>query len=415
MKVGSGKMVIGLITLVSALHDLTSIEDSHFEIIDSLKKLYEVKFIEASEADSVDLAIVFVASGGTEEIFTKIYDKLPKPTILLTDGLHNSLAASLEIKTWIKEVGGESEVLHGNIDFIKGRIESLFRYKNILEKIKESTIGVIGFPSSWLIASNVDYIEAKAKWGINYKNIEISNLYEAISKVSYEEAKDIAMSFIKNSSGCIEAKEKDIFEAAKVYIAIRKLFLENKLDACTLKCFDLIEKIKVTGCMALSLLNNEGLISGCEGDCQAIFSMYLVRLLTGETPFMVNPSFIDTESNQGIFAHCTLATSMVSEYTIRSHFESRLSVGIQGKLDKGVITVFKCGGSDLSQYFVSKGTIIDNLDSPNRCRTQAKIQLDGYADYFLNNPIANHHIIIKGEHADLIKDFMSNMSCYRSV
>ena len=141
--------------------------------------------------------------------------------------------------------------------------------------------------------------------------------------------------------------------------------------------------------------------------------MYLLKVLTGETPFMANPSLIDVGKNEIILAHCTIATSMVEEYTIRSHFESRLSIGIQGKLRNEEITVFKCGGSDLSSYFVSKGKILDNLDSPNRCRTQIKVKLNQNVDYFFKNPIANHHIIIRGDYEKTIIEFMDKMGCNR--
>ena len=406
-------MVVGLITIVSSLHDLASIENSHYELINSLKQHFTVRFITPSEAKHADITLVFIASGGTEEMFQNIYDELPKPITLLTDGLHNSLAASMEIQTWIKELGGSSEILHGSIEHIKNKIESLYKFNKAAEKMKKSIIGVAGFPSSWLIGSNVDYIKAKKRWGVTFKNIELSNLYNKVEKVSLNLAKNIAESFRNKAVGCKEASDADVLEASKVYLALKELFLDNRLDAMTLKCFDLIEKINTTGCMALSLLNDENYISGCEGDCQAIFSMYLLKVLTGETPFMANPSLIDVGKNEIILAHCTIATSMVEEYTIRSHFESRLSVGIQGKLKNEDITVFKCGGSDLGSYFVSKGKILDNPDSPNRCRTQIRIKLNQNVNYFFQNPIANHHIIIRGDHEETISGFMRKMGCWR--
>lgn len=409
----SGNMVVGLITIVSALHDLTSIENSHYELINSLKQHFTVRFITPSEAKLVDISLVFIASGGTEEMFQNIYDELPKPVILLTDGLHNSLAASMEIQTWINELGDSSEILHGNIEHIKNKIESLYNFNKAAEKLKKSVIGVAGFPSSWLIASDVDYIKAKERWGVTFKNIELSNFYKKVKKVALDSAKSTAEAFCNGAAGCKEASDADILEASKVYLALKDMFMENRLDALTLKCFDLIEKINTTGCMALSLLNDENLISGCEGDCQAIFSMYLLKVLTGETPFMANPSLIDAGKNEMILAHCTIATSMVEEYTIRSHFESRLSVGIQGKLKNEDITVFKCGGSDLGSYFVSKGKILDNPDSPNRCRTQIRVKLNQNVDYFFKNPIANHHIIIRGDYEEIISDFMKKMECWR--
>lgn len=406
-------MVIGLITIVSALHDLSSIENSHYELINGLKRHFTVRFITPLEAKDVDIPLIFIASGGTEEMFQNVYDELAKPIILLTDGLHNSLAASMEIQTWIKELGESSEILHGSIEYIKTKIEKLYSFNTVIESLQKSHIGVVGFPSSWLIASNVDYIKAKEKWGVTFKNIELSDFYDRVGKIPSDITKQIAGDFIANSVGCKEATESDIFEAAKVYLALKDLFLENKLNAITIKCFDLIDKIKTTGCMALSLLNDEGLVSGCEGDGQAVFSMYLLKVLTGETPFMANPSFIDVDTNEIIFAHCTIAASMIEEYTIRSHFESRLSVGIQGKMKNEKITVFKVGGAQLDKYFVSKGQILDNPDSPNRCRTQIKVKLRDNVEYFLKDPIANHHIIIRGDYEDYIADFMKKMRCRR--
>ena len=408
-------MVIGLITIVSALHDLASIENSHYELINDLKKNFTVRFITPSEVEFVDMPLIFIASGGTEEMFQNVYGELPKPIILLTDGLHNSLAASMEIQTWIKGLGEKSEILHGNMDYIKSKIEMLHSFKEAVRKLQKSSIGVVGFPSSWLIASDVDYIKAKEKWGVTFKNIELTSFYNRIEKVSQDIAKNVAKDFLDNSAGCKEATEENILEAAVVYLALKDLALDNGLSALTLKCFDLIDRIKTSGCLALSLLNDEGLVAGCEGDIQAIFSMYLLKVLTGQATFMTNPSFIDVDKNEIILAHCTIATSMVEEYTIRSHFESRLSVGIQGKMKNEEITVFKVGGSDLNKYFVSKGQILDNPDSSNRCRTQIRVELERDVDYFLKNPIANHHIVLKGDYEDYISDFMDKMGCRRVI
>ena len=91
------------------------------------------------------MPIVFVASGGTEEMFRNIYDDIPQPIVLLTDGLHNSLAASLEIQSWIKSVGGISQILHGEPEYLKRRIKVLYNLKNVSNKMRKSNIGVIDF------------------------------------------------------------------------------------------------------------------------------------------------------------------------------------------------------------------------------------------------------------------------------
>jgi L-fucose isomerase-like protein len=166
--------------------------------------------------------------------------------------------------------------------------------------------------------------------------------------------------------------------------------------------------------MALALLNQEGIVAGCEGDQRTVFTMLLVHALTGQVPFMANPSGIDAPHSEAIFAHCTIAPSMTSGYAIRSHFESGIGVGIQGIVPEGKVTVLKVGGPSLDRYFVSSGKIVENLDDPRRCRTQLRIELTEDASYFLRSPLANHHVIVKGDYADALASFMDGEGAVRA-
>ena len=56
----------------------------------------------------------------------------------------------------IENEGKKGEVLHGDISYIKNRIEKLKDLKE--EKIYK--LGVLGVPSDWLISSNVDTLPA---------------------------------------------------------------------------------------------------------------------------------------------------------------------------------------------------------------------------------------------------------------
>jgi len=210
-----------------------------------------------------------------------------------------------------------------------------------------------------------------------------------------------------------EPNEKDVIEGAKVYLALKALHEEYGFDAMTVRCFELLPKHGTTGCLALSLLNNEDVVFGCEGDCQGVFSMLLVNMLTGSKAFMANPSYIDFEKNDIVLAHCTIPTCMTDKYIIRNHFESRIGVSIQGMIEEGPVTLFKCGGAKLDKYFVASGRLVDSPEDDYMCRTQLKVHLDADINYFLKNPIANHHLVIKGDYAALIDRFMKDMGCKR--
>ena len=52
---------------------------------------------------------------------------------------------------------------------------------------------------------------------------------------------------------------------------------ERHLDACVVRCFDLVTDLRTTGCLALSWLLDQGVVAGCEGDIPATLTMVWAR------------------------------------------------------------------------------------------------------------------------------------------
>lgn len=404
-------MKIALVSIVSEIHDQERINETLKEKYKILNGNFELEEVTAEDIPftdftEYDLTINFIKSGGSESIFAENVEYLPQPAYLLATELHNSLPAALEILSFLNAEGLDGKILHGEMEDLVAEIEELAEYKMVRDSIAEARLGVIGSPSDWLIGSQVDYEHAAHHWGTEFLDIELDEVYQALEEVDSAKAKKIAADFLENAAEIVESNEAELVEAAKIYLALKEVIAANDLDALTIRCFDIVMERNTTGCLALALLNNEGLVSGCEGDIPAAFSMFLAHQLTGQMPFMANPAAIDKKKDQILFAHCTVATDISQDYIIRSHFETGIGVGIQGILEKGPVTVFKIGGAGLEQYFVAEGEILGNMDSPNTCRTQLKISLPQSSDYFLNDAIGNHHLIIPGHHADKINEFL---------
>ena len=93
-------MVINLITFASILHKQASVRSSHEVILTELEKYFTVNFIDYKDIDKLspdDFSIIFIATGGVERLVIQHFESLPRPAILLADGMQNSLAAALEI------------------------------------------------------------------------------------------------------------------------------------------------------------------------------------------------------------------------------------------------------------------------------------------------------------------------------
>ncbi|WP_025068921.1 fucose isomerase [Bacteroides gallinarum] len=409
-------MVINLITFASQLHKQASVRSSHELILTELEKYFTVNFIDYQDIAKLtpdDFSILFIATGGVERLVIQHFESLPRPAIILADGMQNSLAAALEISSWLRGRGMKSEILHGELSEIIKRIFVLHGNFMAQRSLFGMRIGVIGTPSGWLIASNVDYLLAKRRWGVEYTDVSLERIYEYYNRITDDEVGESCALIAGKALACREASPEDMIKAMRLYRAIRKIVDEDRLSAITLSCFRLIEQTGTTGCLALALLNDEGIIAGCEGDLQSVFTMLAAKVLTGKPSFMANPSMINARTNEIILAHCTVGIAQTEQFIIRNHFETESGIGIQGILPTGDVTVVKCGGECLDEYYLSTGTLVENTNYINMCRTQARIKMNTPAEYFLRNPLGNHHIMLHGNYEQLLDEFLQSAGCKR--
>ena len=135
----------------------------------------------------------------------------------------------------------------------------------------------------------------------------------------------------------------------------------------------------------------------------SLISMMILGEISQKPIFMCNLNHIDTAAKQMIFAHCTLPVNMPYTMSLTTHYESGIGVAIAGSIPEEDFSIFKIS-KDLSRHFASEGRIIENRRDPNLCRTQIKVDLENY-EYFLTDPIANHHVVCVGKYKGALEDF----------
>jgi len=397
-------MKLNLITFASSLASRESVFTDHHELLDAINEKYEVNYIFPEEMDNrwADGAtMVLVGSGGVEEMVKANIDRLPSYVVLIADGLKNSLAASLEILSWMRQNNRHGRVLHGPVDYIMQGIDDYAQAQEALEKLNGMRVGVIGKPSGWLIASNVDFDAMRERWGIEMVNVPLNEVVKGYEAVTDDEVQDITDDFLSRAVGIKEPSRDEVVKAMRLYLSVKRTVDEYCLDAFTLNCFDLIPTTRTTGCLALALLNQEGIPAGCEGDEQTLLTMLAVQAATGEITFMANPSkILDNAAHEMVFAHCTIAPAMTDRYIVRDHYESLSGVAVEGIFDPMDMTIVKCGGKNMERYFISHARLLECTSNPNMCRTQLRLRLDEPLDYFLERSIGNHHVIVRGNHVE---------------
>ena len=396
-------MKIAIYTLTSELHDESAVCAVTREFLGGLGLEYEFRGNDYADYGSRALSLIYVRTGGTEGIFKRLLPTLTaqtrQPFYLLTSGKSNSLAASLEILSFLRQQGIKGEILHGSNEYITGRIAMLARAAEARQQLTGKKLGIIGQPSDWLISSEADRHAVRERLGIELVDIPMSELLAAIADTAEE---------LPQEHTDDQRIAQALPGANRIYNALKSVIRKYELSGFTLRCFDLLTAVHNTGCLALAKLNSEGYVAGCEGDVPAMLSMMVVRALTGVSGFQANPATINPETGQLLFAHCTIPFDMVQRYEFDTHFESGIGVGIRGYMQEGPVTLFKVSG-DLTRHFIAEGALVRSQAEPDLCRTQQVIQLSrpDQAAYFLTGPIGNHHIIAPGHLRPLLEELLA--------
>ncbi len=399
-------MNIAIYTLTSTLHDSQNVDVLTREFLDSINLPYVLKGDDFSDYGRHDISLIYVRTGGTESIFKRLMPELSQksrqPFYLLASGKSNSLAASLEILSFLRQHGKQGEILHGAPAYVSGRIQMLCQTEAATRYLQNCNLGVIGKPSDWLIASDADADCVRHKLGISLMDIPMSELTDLLSMTPEPEHMEC---------NCMAHVNEALPGAIRIYEALKALVENHNLHGLTIRCFDLLEAVQNTGCWALAKLNADGIVAGCEGDVPTLLTMMLHRAISACSSFQANPSNINPETGEILFAHCTIPFDMVQRYELDTHFESGIGVGIRGYVPEGPVTVCKVSG-DLSRFFVAEGKLIRNQSAPDLCRTQLVVKLNNPSDawYFLNNPIGNHHVVAVGHHAEEMKALLRRCS-----
>ena len=378
---------------------------------------------------------------------------------IISDAYHNSLAASQEICTWLYNNGVQHRHIHIPLhspDATLNRLPTLLCAESpapqrcecnagvaatsteaanaeaagteaastkaasaevasaeatsadaLVKALGGCTIGLIGEASPWLIASGIDKEALSERCGVSFREISIGTLADkylgyrelwknhTLSAGARAELDEVLCRFSCSLEG--DRTTEDLSDAAIMYLALASICKEEHLDAVTVKCFDLLSSCKTTACLALALLNDNGVIAGCEGDIPSICTMLAIYKVLGRPSFMANPASIDSDNLSIDFAHCTIPIVMVESCTLPSHFESGIGIGINGEVPLGNYTLCKLSGKTLERSLICNGRLVKGEYLSNRCRTQVRFIFDSKAEFdaFTNARVGNHIILFK--------------------
>lgn len=375
--------------------------------------------------------VIVVATGGTEQ---QILDLVARrrvshadlPVVLVAHPAHNSLPASLEALAALQQSRRRGRIVYlagdtatraaddaneGASDDRSVLDDAIVDLEAIL-RLRTTRLGLVGGPSSWLVASSPDPDVVHRRWGPRVELIDPARMIE-LSRTPVVPVGPLADRFVAGAESSHGRSRPDVDRAAveaavQAGAALDDLVDVHELDAVTVRCFDLLGDPGTSGCLALARLNDGGIVAGCEGDLPSTLGMLWVRHLLGQASWMANPSRLDRTRNSLVLAHCTVAPSLTDGYSLSTHFESGIGVGVSGHFADQPVTLLRVGGRDLEQCWIAEGAIVGSGDEPDLCRTQVTVELSGgpvggSVDDLLDRPLGNHLVMAAGHHGDRLR------------
>ncbi len=354
--------------------------------------------------EGLSALVIGVMTGGSEELVLELVGRVGKgfPVALLAHRTQNSLAASVEALSRLRAEGFRGVKLLLLREGVRDEVSAFVRAARAREALNRLRLLVIGEPSPWLVHSSVGWEHFAESLGVSVVKVGLDEVVGRYSSIPYEAVKPLLKRF--EGVKAVGVNGEDLVKALRMYVALKGLLKEFGAGALTIRCFDLL-KHGVTACLALSMLNDEGFVAGCEGDVPATLSMTLLSTISGSPAFMGNVAWVDEGEGTALIAHCTAPTRLGVRYVLRTHFESGLSVAIEAYPRRGeVVTVARLDGRSRTLR-VGVGKVLNDAPiTSNACRTQLLVRLRDPGK-LVREPIGNHYAVVPGDWVKALKHF----------
>lgn len=430
---------VGFIALTKASWATPEIDKLRKVALASIKKLpYEIvdgnglttTTAEASELcaelrkQDVSAVVVFMATFPVGAIIPVIAKELPVPLVLVStpekpqEGrmwTQNSFCGSNMAVHTLRKLGCKSTFVFGPADKTGELAKKPLTVIKCLADLASSKVGLVGGRVPGFYTSNCDEMRLRAKIGTEVEIIDIIELVDTAKKLSADDAKRGADAVRKSAAVCCASVENDIESAGRMYEAFRKTARKYALTAFAVRCWpEWSDIFGIAPCSTLGMLNNDRMVSSCEGDVLGAVLMQMEASLSEGIPFFADLISFEYDQNTAVFWHCGAAPSAIcrkfEETTLSQHFR------VDGGNKKGLTNEFsmKAGPITMAQLdedgdgyrmLIAKGTALDTepFIRGNPLNVKFDCSVSKLIDTIMGEGFKHHYSVI---HADIETDLI---------
>lgn len=373
--------------------------------------------------ENVDLLIVQCGTYSYGSSMMKIIEKFEHTPLLLwgfqephIDGFNglplNSLCGVNMYASFLHKVGKVFSYVYGSVndDKVYEKVKRTIKAVEIKRKLKEMRFCIIGGRVPGFYLSNVDEVRFRHEIGPEIVYYSIAELLQDAEIID----KEVALSEVGNIKGEVDevtSTNEMVEKTARIYIAIKNFKEKNGIDAFAIKCWPEFQGLyNCSVCGVVSRLNNENIMTSCEGDITGLTTMVIQQMITDSPCFFadlvnINDDGIVKTWHCGSAPVCLARECAVTKFTEHRTIKQGMGIAAEFQMKLGRVTMIKLKEDKKGyKFFMAKGEGIE--EDREMVANQLDIRFDSpyekVLDAIMENGIEHHYALAYDDVVDTL-------------
>ena len=274
------------------------------------------------------------------------------------------------------------------------------RIKTALEK---AHIGIAGFRAHGFFNLGIDELKTYHETGMILDHYELSDIYNV--DVTTEEVK-IKESKIRKTFDVSGITDLQVGKVAELSAKLKKIVDKNSLTAMAVRCWpEFASDFGISPCAAMSILQSDGYILGCEGDVEGTMSMLAHKAVGAETPFLADLSQVDLKEDYALMWHCGVAPCNLWDgkcvRSLDTYFAGGKGVTADFVMKDGIVSILRLDSSE-GKYRIfmqtGEGIPMEKLLKGTYVKVRFQSHIKDVLDKVIYNGVAHHVSLAYGEY-----------------
>jgi len=290
------------------------------------------------------------------------------------------------------------------------------------------------FDSTSVPARNLSEGEVYRRTGVRLQYRPMEELKPLLENVDETSARKEMERWKREAVKVVEASDKAILEASRLYVLLRSIVDREGLSAISIDCLSFsfsANPILPYPCLSFTRLRDEGIAAPCEADVCATLSSMFLQELSRKPSYFCNVSSVDDQKSSAVLRHCVAPIRLLGAeaaplaYNLRDYHGMGRGVTPEVEFPVGLEVTMGAFSKDLKNFVWWPGRTIARVKDTDRpsfenappamqkmrryCSNHLEVKIKD-KDRFIQSIAGVHHVMVAGNYTAALRDEMLRMN-----